>query len=100
MFRRWRNVRYAREAVRDSLMRGEYPIASHLLYTQPGILRDGDKAERALGIEAGLVWGRFAEVAVVYVERGISEGMQQGIARHKAEGRRVEYRSLTGRIVP
>ena len=30
------NVAYARAAVRDSLLRGELPIASHLLYTQPG----------------------------------------------------------------
>ena len=34
------NVAYARAAVRDSLLRGESPIASHLLYTQPGILKD------------------------------------------------------------
>ena len=40
------NVAYARAAVRDSLLRGESPIASHLLYTQPGILRDGVPDER------------------------------------------------------
>ena len=34
-----RNEDYARECLRDSLMRGEAPIASHLLYTQPGVLR-------------------------------------------------------------
>ena len=31
------NVKYARRCVRDSLSRGEAPIASHLLYTQPGM---------------------------------------------------------------
>lgn len=30
-----KNVAYARACVRDSLSRGEAPIASHLLYTQP-----------------------------------------------------------------
>ena len=35
-----RNVAYARAAMRDSLLRGEAPIASHLLYTQPGVLDD------------------------------------------------------------
>lgn len=30
------NLTYARRAMHDSLMRGEHPIASHLLYTQPG----------------------------------------------------------------
>ena len=43
------NVAYARAAVRDSLLRGESPIASHLLYTQPGILRDDVPDERRAG---------------------------------------------------
>lgn len=49
------NAQYARECLRDSLTRGEAPIASHLLYTQPGVLDDAVPRERALGIEAGLV---------------------------------------------
>jgi hypothetical protein len=49
-----RNVRYARACVRDSLLRGEAPIASHLLYTQPGVLNDDIEAERQHGIDAGL----------------------------------------------
>ncbi len=30
-----KNLLYARACVRDSLMRGEIPFASHLFYTQP-----------------------------------------------------------------
>jgi hypothetical protein len=56
-----RNVAYARAAMRDSLLRGEAPIASHLLYTQPGVLDDQVSDERRLGIEAGLVWRVAAE---------------------------------------
>ena len=48
-----RNVAYARECIRDCLLRGESPIASHLLFTQPGILRDDVPAERELSIAAG-----------------------------------------------
>lgn len=44
---RWLNRRYARKCVRHSLSLGEAPIASHLLYTQRGILRDHDPAEMA-----------------------------------------------------
>lgn len=69
------NVAYARRAVRDSLLRGEYPIASHLLYTQPGILRDEVPEERALGIKAGLEWRLVADQAVFYIDRGWSAGM-------------------------
>lgn len=41
-----RNIEYARRRVRDSPARGEAPIASHLLYTQPGIPDDNVPSER------------------------------------------------------
>jgi hypothetical protein len=88
------NIAFARQCVADSLNRGEAPLASHLLYTQPGILDDNVPAERELGIAAGLAWGRFAEATVVYLDRGTSRGMEQGIARARQEGRPVEYRYL------
>lgn len=88
------NVEYARRCVRDSLMRGEAPIASHLLYTQSGILRDEEPAERALGIEAGLAWRHVADATIVYTDRGISSGMRVGIAAAHAAGLPIEYRTL------
>lgn len=88
------NVTYARRALADSLHRGEAPIASHLLYTQPGVLDDTIPAERALGIDAGLAWGRVADATVMYADRGITPGMQHGIDRAAAEGRVVEIRYL------
>lgn len=88
------NEAYARRALRDCLLRGEAPIASHLLYTQPGVLDDTIADERALGIEAGLVWGALAEATVVYTDRGISAGMRLGIERALREGRPIEYRSF------
>ena len=88
------NVAYARACVRDALTRGEAPFASHLLYTQPGILRDDVPAEREHGIAAALAWYRVADAAVVYTDRGISRGMEQGIAIAKVAGKPVEFRSL------
>lgn len=88
------NIAYARAAMWDCLERGEAPYASHLLYTQVGVLDDSDPAQRKRGIEAGLLWGRFAQATVVYGDRGISAGMQHGIDRAIAEGRPVEYRSI------
>jgi hypothetical protein len=73
-------------------MRGEAPLASHLLYTQA--LDDGDPDERKMGIEAGLSWGALADATVVYIDRGVSRGMKLGIERAKQEGRPVEYRRL------
>ncbi len=88
------NVTYARRCVRDSLLRGEAPIASHLLYTQPGILCDDIPAERAHGINAGLSWRRVAECSVVYTDRGITAGMQFGIQQALLSGIPVEYREI------
>lgn len=88
------NVEYARKCVRDSLLRGEAPIASHLLYTQPGVLKDEIPAERQHGIDAGLAWRKVASVSVVYTDLGISKGMEYGIKAAEAEGISVEYRSI------
>jgi hypothetical protein len=100
VFGRWRNRRYARACVRDALSRGEAPMASHLLYTQPGILCDQVPAERQWGIDAGLAWGAVAQATVVYLDRGVSRGMSYGIARAKAEGRPIEFRTLARRSPP
>lgn len=88
------NLEYARRCMRDSLKRGEFPIASHLLYTQSGILDDDISEERELGIRAGKVWAQHADKTVVYTDRGISRGMQFGIDDAIANGRPVEYRSI------
>ena len=91
-----RNVEYARACVRDSLMRGEAPIASHLLYTQPGILEDGVPAERQRGINAGLAWLEVAGATVVYTDLGISDGMSHGIKAAGSRGIPVIYRKIYG----
>lgn len=88
------NIRYARACMRDSLIRGEFPFAMHLLYTQDGILDDDILEERNLGIEAGLAWGKHANKTVVYTNLGITPGMEKGIQRAKEEGREIEYREL------
>jgi hypothetical protein len=89
-----KNVAYARACLRDSLLRGEAPYASHLLYTQPGVLRDEDYAERERGIAAGFAWHETAHATVVYTDLGISEGMKRGIAAAELKGQIVEYRSI------
>lgn len=88
------NVAYARAAMRDSLERGEYPIASHLLYTQPGILRDEVPEERQWGIDAGLAWRAVAEKAVFYIDRDWSGGMIAARCVYRKEGFPMEERSL------
>lgn len=94
------NIEYARRCLRDSLARGEAPIASHLLYTQSGVLNDLDNVERQWGIDAGLAWGPVAELTAVYIDRGISRGMQYGIENAIKWNRPIEYRTLQTKNLP
>lgn len=90
-----RNQRYLVACCMDSLRRGESPYASHRFF--PGILDDTIAHERALGIEAGLAWGKCAELTAVYADLGtFSSGMLTGIERAKQEGRPIEVRTLGG----
>ena len=88
------NIAFARRCVRDSLERGEAPLASHLLYTQPGILDDTIPIERLRGIGAGLAWYRLAEACVVYLDRGLSDGMRCVAAAASAADVPIEMRWL------
>lgn len=88
------NVAYARACLADCIARGEAPFASHLLYTQDGVLRDEIPGERERGIRAGLAWGRVADATVVYTDLGLSRGMKTGIADAVLAGRPIEERSL------
>jgi hypothetical protein len=91
------NTEYLRACMRDCLLRGEAPYASHGLYTQPGVLDDLIPEEREHGIQAGFAWRQVAEATVVYTDRGVSGGMKHGIEDAIKRGVPVEYRSLAGR---
>lgn len=88
------NTAYARRALSDSLSRGEAPLASHLLYTQPGVLDDTKPDERAKGIAAGHEWIASAEALVVYKDLGLSPGMVKAINYANWLRIPVEYRTL------
>jgi hypothetical protein len=88
-----RNLRYLRAAMRDCLRRDEAPYASHALYTQPGVLDDGDIEQRKLGMQSGFAWRAVAEATVVYTDLGVTDGMAAGI-RHAEMWHRVGHREL------
>lgn len=88
------NVAYAKACVRNMLLKNEAPIASHLLFTQPGVLDDNNPEQRKLGIEAGHTWTDVSDGIAVYTDFGISKGMQQGIDRAKYNLVPIEYRQL------
>lgn len=89
-----RNLRYLRACMRDCLLRGEAPFASHGLYTQPGVLKDEVPEDRKLGVEAGFEWRRKADATVVYTDLGFSSGMYAGIQNAASICQPIEMRSL------
>lgn len=89
-----KNLVYLRRCLRDSLLRGEAPIASHGLYTQEGVLDDMIQDERMLGIEAGLAWLRVADVSAFYIDHGMSEGMLHGCRAAQRAGVPREFRRI------
>lgn len=91
-----RNRAYARAAMLDCLRLGEAPFSSGFLYAWSGVLDDHAPEEREAGIAAGLAWGEQAEATVVYMDLGVTAGMERGIAEALSLGRPVEYRTLPG----
>lgn len=89
-----RNITYVNHALRDSLLRGEAPFASHALYARAGVLDDTIPYERSRGMNAGFAFLRVASSMAVYTDLGISPGMREGIALAERVGLPIEYRSL------
>jgi len=72
-----RNEEYARRAMLHSLMKGEYPFVTHLLYTQ--VYDDTIPHMRLQGLDAGDAWRRVADITVFYTDYGMSGGMERAI---------------------
>ncbi len=70
----------------------------HLLYSQ--VLNDRSPAERSQGLEAGLAWLRKAEAVVLYVDYGVSLGMQLAADTAVKAGIPVEQRHLDDLRLP
>lgn len=90
------NVAYAKECVMDCLRRGEAPYASHLFFTQHGLLDDSVASERELGITAGFMWRRRTDAVIFYIDRGVSRGMRAAWAT--LAGLKGVIRSLHRRV--
>lgn len=88
------NEAYARRCVKDCLARNESASASHLLFTQAGILDDTKVEERALGIAAGMAWLPVSEAMVVYIDYGISSGMSAAMDLALSMGIPIEERRI------
>ncbi len=70
-----KHITYARRCMKHIISQGGCPFASHLLYTQKGILNDSKEAERKKGIQCGYAWGSQAVGVAFFMDYGMSTGM-------------------------
>lgn len=89
-----KHLMYVRQAMRDTFIQGDIPFASHALYTQPGVLRDDDPAERKQGIEAGFAFWDHASYVAFYYDLGWSRGMLAALERARVHRIPHVFRSL------
>ncbi len=90
----FKHVEYARLCVRDCIDRGDFPFASHLLFTQKGILDDKIPDERKRGIAAANGWLEVADYIAVYMDLGVTRGMLIGVAKASKLGKPIHLRWL------
>jgi len=74
-----KNLIYAGQCMRNAILRGEAPIASHVLYTGHGILEDCNVMERMVGLNLGYQWGLEADLVAFYTDNGMSRGMDEAL---------------------
>lgn len=87
-----RNRDYIYRCMKDSIHRGEAPIASHAIY--PLILDESLITERNLGIEIGFAWMSVAEAVAFYTDYGWSPGMKAAKKRAQKLGKFIVHRLI------
>ena len=87
------NVAYLHRCIKDVLTKGDAPYAAHAYL--PLVLDDTNAEEREQGIQAGQAWLEQAELIAVYVDRGVSPGMQKDLAFARSKNIPIEIRSLS-----
>jgi len=92
------NIAYARRALHNSILRGEAPFASHLLYTQ--VLRDDDPDERERALKCDHAFLVKCGLVAVYCDLGITEGMELAISKASELNILIEIRYIGVQQLP
>ena len=88
------NAIYARNCVRDCLVRGEAPVFPELAYLDSGVLDFGSEEDCLTAEITSRALEVGADALVVYNDLGIEPNMLSAIERSARAGVPVEYRSL------
>lgn len=84
--------RYGNRCVKDSLGRGESPLASHLFYYE--VLNVKNPIERDIGLLSQLTWMRHCDMVAVYIDFGVTKAMEVAINTAQLSHKKIEYRTI------
>lgn len=85
---------YLRRCIRDSLKRGELPLASHAVFCIAGGIDDNIPELRARGLSAAMRYILAADLVAVYVDHGISQGMKRALDFANANQKIIQARRI------
>src|SRR5262245_30775558 len=88
------NKAYLNVAIRDAVIRGYSPVATHKMFTES--LNDNDPTERILGMQQRDTFMRVSEGGWVNTDLEVSNGMKEDIEALKKRGIPVDYVYLYG----
>lgn len=94
------DIAYAKQCMKDSLARGEYPLSNCLLYTEHGILNLLNATDRYTEIASALGWMTVADRLVVYLDHGLTPIMEASIRHANAHRIPVDYRRIKNSASP
>jgi hypothetical protein len=86
------NIEYARKAMRHSFFMDEVPIATHLLWPQVMSNIGGERVQTSQGTDVLL---SKCERVVLYVDRGLSQGMEREWHLAKKLRKQILFRSIS-----
>jgi len=89
-----RNIRYAKRCMKGILKQGNCPFASHILYTQEGILDDDEESERSTGIRCGYKIGNNADKIIFFMDYGMSKGMVFALEHYTKNGSNIHFKYI------
>lgn len=85
-------MRYAERATRDSLLKNEAPLATHVFY--PSVISTKNPIERDTGLQSQLSWVKGCDVVAAYIDFGITPAMQVVLNQAILKSKRIEYRTI------
>ena len=87
-----RNLAYADKCQTFCFSSGWAPFAGHLLY--PRVLDDKVEKDRAFGMNSAYAWLRVSELAVAFMDLGVSRRMRADLEAAVALNIPIQYLSL------